>query len=65
MNPDYEKEINRVVDHILNSKDYRSLELILKNYDYLVKRGNPELESFELPYWCINCWFGGEVNEEV
>lgn len=63
----YEEEINRTVNDLVGDKEkekgYTSLKQILRNYDYLVKKGN-FLESFELPYWCYCCCSNEENNND-
>lgn len=60
---EYEKEIDRMVDILLEQEDHHTLRTILRNYDMLVKEqankeGNTNI-NLELPYWCY-CWCQGE-----
>lgn len=58
----YEKAIEEAAKLLIDNKDYLTLQQILKNYDYLVKKKN-NLESFERPYWEHYCFFGKDKNE--
>lgn len=56
---DYDKEIDRAVDFLLEQEDHRTLRAILRNYDMLVKEQANSNINFELPYWCY-CWCKGD-----